>query len=93
MVHKHDARRLHSDLRLEIDGAFASWALPKGPSYDPTERRLAIETEEHPLEYARLGSTCSRARLHFTWTVFKMDTERRSWRPIRCAAWRVPKLK
>jgi len=51
MVHKHDATRLHYDLRLEIDGALASWAIPKGPSYDPSERRLAVETEDHPLAY------------------------------------------
>ncbi len=52
VVHKHDATRLHYDLRLQIDGALASWAIPKGPSYDPGERRLAVETEDHPLSYA-----------------------------------------
>lgn len=51
MVHKHDARRLHYDLRLEMDGALASFAIPKGPSYDTRTRRLAVQTEDHPLAY------------------------------------------
>ena len=62
VIQKHAASRLHFDLRLELDGVFKSWALTKGPSLDPRDRRLTVETKDHPLDYGDFEGTIPKGK-------------------------------